>query len=468
MPRRLDFWFDYTCPYAYLASTQVESLARRTGDELRWRPMLLGGVFRANATPQRLFATLSPQKAKHNADDLERWSREFDAPLRMPPGHPMRSVEALRATLATGCDPAVIHGFFRAYWVDNREISDPATMRDVLSAAGHDADAVLAALSGDALRDALRRETDQAVALGIFGAPAYVIDGAALYWGQDRAHFVEGLTPEQYFGRCVEAHGAPFPAAARPTPAGRGQGSNVRMTIATPSGHGALPPPRGGRARGSGEGGPVCFDASPYLSPSTKEPSMAHTLEIYWDFSSPFAYLGATQAKALAERTGATLVWRPMLLGGLFKSIGQELVPLNTWSDAKRRYYFDDMNRWAEFWGVPLSFPAVFPVNSIKALRAYIALPEARRDAFRDAVFRAYWAEGRDIGDEAVLSEYLGDDAAQVLARTNDPEVKKALVDATKHAESAGVFGAPTWVVDGTELYWGQDRIPLVERALRR
>ncbi len=402
MPRRLDFWFDYTCPYAYLASTQVESLARRTGDELHWRPMLLGGVFRANATPQKLFATLSPQKAKHNADDLERWSREFDAPLRMPPGHPMRSVEALRATLATGCDPAVIHGFFRAYWVDNREISDPATMRDVLTAAGHDADAVLPRVAGEALRDALRRETEQAVALGIFGAPAYVIDGAALYWGQDRAHFVEGLTPERY------------------------------------------------------------------LSQPTKEPSMAHTLEIYWDFSSPFAYLGATQAKALAERTGATLVWRPMLLGGLFKSIGQELVPLNTWSDAKRRYYFEDMNRWAEFWGVPLNFPAVFPVNSIKALRAYIALPEERRDAFRDAVFRAYWAEGRDIGDEAVLSEYLGDDAAQVLARTNDPEVKKALVDATKHAESAGVFGAPTWVVDGTELYWGQDRIPLVERALRR
>jgi 2-hydroxychromene-2-carboxylate isomerase len=402
MPRRLDFWFDYTCPYAYLASTRVEALARRTGDELHWRPMLLGGVFRANATPQRLFATLSPQKAKHNAADLDRWSRELGAPLVMPPGHPMRSVEALRATLATGCDPAVIHGFYRAYWVDNREISDPATMRDVLTAAGHDADAILPTLGGDALRDALRTETDQAVALGIFGAPAYVIDGATLYWGQDRAHFIEGLTPGQY------------------------------------------------------------------LAQPTRNTAMAHTLEIYWDFSSPFAYLGATQAKALAERTGATLVWRPMLLGGLFKSIGQEQVPINTWSDAKRRYYLEDMNRWAEFWGVPLHFPAVFPVNSIKALRAWIALPEERRDAFRDAVFRAYWAEGRDIADEAVLSEYLGHDAAQVLARTNDPEVKKALVDATKHAESVGAFGAPTWVVDGTELYWGQDRIPLVERALRR
>ena len=180
---------------------------------------LVGGVFRANATPQKLFATLSPQKAKHNADDLERWSREFDAPLRMPPGHPMRSVEALRATLATGCDPAVIHGFFRAYWVDNREISDPATMRDVLTAAGHDADAVLPRVAGDALRDALRKETEQAVALGIFGAPAYVIDGAALYWGQDRAHFVEGLTPERYLSQPYLSR------SSRPSPRPEGRGN---------------------------------------------------------------------------------------------------------------------------------------------------------------------------------------------------------------------------------------------------
>ena len=401
MARRLDFWFDYTCPYAYLASTQVEALAGRTGDDLRWRPMLLGGVFRARATPQKLFATLSPPKARHNADDLARWARACDAPLVMPAGHPLRSVEALRATLATGCDPRVIHGFFRAYWVDGRDIADPGTLRAVLTAAGHDAAAIVPTLGGDALRDALKAETDRAVALGIFGAPAYVIDDAQLYWGQDRALFVEGLTRDDY------------------------------------------------------------------LAQFTRDNPVAHTLEIYWDFSSPFAYLGATQAKALAARTGATLVWRPMLLGGLFKSIGQEMVPLNSWSDAKRRYYFEDMHRWAAFWGVPLNFPALFPVNSLKALRAYLALPEARRDAFREAVFHAYWAEGRDIGDERVLAEYLGDDAAEVLARTQDSAVKQALLDATKRAEEAGVFGAPTWVVDGADLYWGQDRIPLLERALR-
>jgi len=194
---------------------------------------------------------------------------------------------------------------------------------------------------------------------------------------------------------------------------------------------------------------------------------MAHTLEIYWDFSSPFAYLGSTQAERLAARTGAALVWRPMLLGGLFKSIGQVEVPLFTWSDAKKRYYFQDMTRWAEYWGVPFRFPTRFPMHSLKALRTYLALPEERRGAFREKTFRAYWAEDRDIADDATLRELVGDGADEVLARTQSPEVKKALVDATQRAVDAGVFGAPTWVVDGTELFWGQDRIPLVERCLR-
>jgi 2-hydroxychromene-2-carboxylate isomerase len=192
-----------------------------------------------------------------------------------------------------------------------------------------------------------------------------------------------------------------------------------------------------------------------------------HTLELYWDFSSPFAYLGSTQAAALAERTGATLVWRPMLLGGLFKTIGQSDVPLFTWSDAKKKYYFEDMHRWAAYWRVPFKFPTRFPMGTLKAMRTYLALPEARRAAFREATFRAYWAEDRDIADDAVLRELVGAEADDVMARTQDPAVKKELVDATQAAVAAGVFGAPTWVVDGKELFWGQDRIPLVERALK-
>ena len=184
------FWFDYSCPYAYLAATQVEALAKRMGARLVWRPMLLGGVFAANGTPQKLFATLSAAKAAHNARDLDRWAELWGVPLTMPAAHPLRTVEALRATLAVGVDPRVVHGFYRAYWVEGRGPSEEATMREVLGAAGHDVDRVLEAITRPEAKEDLRRRTDEAIALGIFGAPAFVVDGR-MYWGQDRMHFVE-------------------------------------------------------------------------------------------------------------------------------------------------------------------------------------------------------------------------------------------------------------------------------------
>lgn len=186
--KKVEFWFDYSCPYAYLGSTQVEALAARARAELVWQPMLLGGVFRAQNTPQKLFATLSPQKAAHNALDMERWAELFGVTLRMPAEHPFRTVEALRATLACGVDPRVVHGFFRAYWVEGRAVSDEATMRDVLSRAGHDASLTLARLGEH--KDDLRVRTDRAIELGIFGAPSFIVDGE-MYWGQDRMDFVE-------------------------------------------------------------------------------------------------------------------------------------------------------------------------------------------------------------------------------------------------------------------------------------
>jgi 2-hydroxychromene-2-carboxylate isomerase len=194
--RRLDFWFDYSCPFAYLGSTQVEALAARTGARLELQPMLLGGVFRANDTPQRLFATLGPAKAAHNANDMMRWARVFGVTLRMPATHPMRTVEALRATLVAGVDPKVMHGFYRAYWIDGRPPSEKETLRDVLRAAGHDPEAVLARIADADVKEDLRRRTDTAVALGIFGAPSFVVEGKEMFWGQDRMHFVERALKE--------------------------------------------------------------------------------------------------------------------------------------------------------------------------------------------------------------------------------------------------------------------------------
>lgn len=192
-----------------------------------------------------------------------------------------------------------------------------------------------------------------------------------------------------------------------------------------------------------------------------------HTLEVYFDFSSPFAYLGVTQAEALAERTGAKLVWQPMLLGGLFKEIGQVGIPMQSWSAAKQKHTFEDLHRWAEYWGVPFKFSSHFPINTVKALRCYLALPEEKRGEFRKKAFAAAWAEDRNLADDAVLKELLGTDADAVLAKTQDPAIKEALIAQTAKAKEIGAFGAPTWVVDGKDLYWGQDRIVLVERALK-
>jgi 2-hydroxychromene-2-carboxylate isomerase len=400
MATKLDFWFDYSCPFAYLGSRRVEALAERMRVPLTYKPLLLGGLFREIGTPQRLFETLVPPKARHNALDMQRWATLYGVPLRMPAEHPMRTVEALRATLVAGCDRRVIDGFFRAYWVEGRPPSDPATMRDVLRAAGHDAEAVRARIADPSVKEDLKKRTDEALSLGIFGVPSYVVDGDTLYWGQDRAHFVAGV---------------PIDDVLPPKPASTGR---------------------------------------------------AHTLELYWDFSSPFAYLGSTQAEALAARTGATLVWRPMLLGGLFKQVGQPMVPMQTWSPARQRYLFEDLTRWAAFWNVPFKWPSNFPMTSLKSMRCYLALPEPRRREFMRKTYAAYWAEDQDISDDSVLRRLIGEGADEVLARAQDAEAKKALVDGTQRAVEAGVFGAPAWVIDEKDLYWGQDRTALVERAL--
>jgi 2-hydroxychromene-2-carboxylate isomerase len=188
---------------------------------------------------------------------------------------------------------------------------------------------------------------------------------------------------------------------------------------------------------------------------------------VYWDFSSPFAYLGATQVASLALRTGAKVVWHPLLLGGLFRSLGTADVPLANFSPAKQRYYGQDLDRWAAYWGVPFRFPSRFPTASLRAMRVYVALPEALRDRYRDAVFRAYWADDRDITDDAVLTSCIGDEAAarEALARATSDDVKAELRRETEQAAARGVFGVPTFIVEN-DLFWGQDRLGLVEDAL--
>lgn len=191
-------------------------------------------------------------------------------------------------------------------------------------------------------------------------------------------------------------------------------------------------------------------------------------LLFYFDFSSPFAYLGATQVEAVAAKCGAVVRYRPFLLGGLFREIGTPNVPLMTHPEPKRRHYLADMARWADHYGVRFRFPTRFPMNTVKPLRIVTAQPEEARGAYVLPIFEAYWTDDRDISDDAVLTDVLskaGLDGAAALEKTKDDAVKAALKAEGDRAKDLGICGAPSFVV-GDQVFWGQDRLLFVEKAL--
>jgi 2-hydroxychromene-2-carboxylate isomerase len=195
-------------------------------------------------------------------------------------------------------------------------------------------------------------------------------------------------------------------------------------------------------------------------------------LTFFFDYSSPFAYLGATQVADVATRAGAELVWRPFLLGALFKSIGTGNVPLFEMSAPKREHMRKDLFRWAAHYGVPFRFPSRFPMNTVRALRMTLQVDDVPRLA--RPIYDAYWAEDRDIDDPAELTAIAsaaGFDGAALLAGCADAAVKDKLRVNTEEVQKLGACGAPNFLVQSSDadpgmLFWGQDRLALVERAL--
>jgi len=197
-------------------------------------------------------------------------------------------------------------------------------------------------------------------------------------------------------------------------------------------------------------------------------------LKFFFDYSSPFAYLAATQVERVASAHGAQVAYKPFLLGGLFKAIGTANVPLFQMPEAKQRYQREDMQRWATHWGVPFRFPSRFPMNTVAALRMTLQLNDEGVAKLCHALFRAYWVDDRDINDKAQLvaiADEAGLDGAGLLAGCATPEVKSRLRTATEQAQRVGLCGAPSFLVQSDDqqppmLFWGQDRLELVSKAL--
>jgi 2-hydroxychromene-2-carboxylate isomerase len=192
------------------------------------------------------------------------------------------------------------------------------------------------------------------------------------------------------------------------------------------------------------------------------------SVEFFFDFGSPTAYLAWTQLPGICQATDATLAYRPMLLGGVFQATGNAS-PVTV--PAKGRYMLADLARFAYRYGVPLQFNPHFPVNTLTLMRGAVGLQMREPARFNDyvaAMFRAMWVDGLNMGDPAVVATVLskaGFDPRAVLELASDLAIKEQLKSNTEEAVRRGAFGAPTMFV-GDQMFFGQDRLDFVRETL--
>jgi 2-hydroxychromene-2-carboxylate isomerase len=197
-------------------------------------------------------------------------------------------------------------------------------------------------------------------------------------------------------------------------------------------------------------------------------------LECFFDCSSPWTYFAFESLLRMQEEIGVTIQWRPFLVGGVFNAVNQSVYnSRDAPVPAKSAYSKKDQQDWARHLGRPIHYrPSVFPVNSVKAMRACIVLePEGKLVPFARAAFKAYWIDDKDISQVPVLTEIcnsVGIDAAKVLAGTDQQPVKDTLRANTQEAIDRGAFGSPTIFVGGDDMYFGNDRMPLIKDSVLR
>jgi 2-hydroxychromene-2-carboxylate isomerase len=196
-------------------------------------------------------------------------------------------------------------------------------------------------------------------------------------------------------------------------------------------------------------------------------------LEFFFDCSSPWTYLAFHKIEEVADRGGAELVWRPILVGGVFNSVNPSVYEQRrTPVPAKLAYHAKDLQDWARTYGLRIGMPPVFPVNSVRAMRGvFVAERHAKLSPYVRAVFETYWGDLRDISQDDVLRDVLervGLPSEEFFAAVASPELKEKLRANTDELIARGGFGSPTIFIEEHDMYFGNDRLALVADALAR
>jgi 2-hydroxychromene-2-carboxylate isomerase len=352
----LIFNFDISCPFAYLASTRLTPLLTRTHATISYRPVLLGAIYRSTAAPQGAGGSASdvynPTKRAVTGAGMNRTLKRYKTPFKQPAKHPMKSVNALRLLYCVRDGEErrrVMEGLFAAYWVTGRDITNDAVLLDVARECGVHLDATC--FADKTARKSLEDETENAIQRGAFGVPGFWIPEAEggkgrFFWGQDRMHFVEAtlLAIAQKEAGWEEVQGL--------------QGLMPRCV-------------------------PVHNNTA-----SLKERTR---LEFWFDFSSPWAYLGYTQLARMQRHFGPKLeiVLKPFLLGILFREIGAPNMPMLAVSKSKADWSKRDHEDWVRWWNavnvqeggkdkaIDFHWANVFPIRTPTVLRVGIVEPSA-------------------------------------------------------------------------------------------
>ena len=195
--------------------------------------------------------------------------------------------------------------------------------------------------------------------------------------------------------------------------------------------------------------------------------------EFFFDCSSPWTYLAFSRIHSVIEKYNIEPIWKPILVGGVFNEVNKDIYAQRENPNPRKfKYSRKDMQDWAELANIKIIWPSIFPVNAVKMMRiAIVAEEENKLIEFANCCFKSYWEDDLNVGDEGILEKILIDcdmDPAKIFQLIESDKIKNKLRKNTENLIERGGFGSPTIFINDTDMYFGNDRIELVDYKLSK